>query len=218
MAFRGKKRVGRRKKGFSRRRKSYGRRKAGPSTGIQNTYRWFRWSDPNILTLAASSNSAQSAHTFRLSDILDYLSYTPIFDQYKLCGVVCRWRLIYDPTTQVLANQAVYPDIYVSVDHDDDTALTVPREYMAYSKCKNGVLKPDKWFTYSCKPTMAAQVFATTILSGYSPKTGYIDCVYATVPHYGIKVGIFTPGYLNAANDIKIEFQTFYKFMFKNAR
>ena len=133
-----------------------------------------------------------------MSDIADYTAYTSLFAP--------------------LANQGVYPDIYVTADHDDDNTLSVPWEYLSYSKCKTGVLKPGSWFTYKFHPTPNFQVYLSAVSTGYGISQGAcLNCAYASIPHYGLKVGVFTPGLIAACTDIKIEIQLAYNFVFKNA-
>ena len=61
---------------------------------------------------------------FQLADMPEYSKFTDIFDQHKIRKVIIRFRLVYDPAKAPLANQAVYPDMYRTVDHDDNNSLT----------------------------------------------------------------------------------------------
>ena len=223
MAFKGKKR-------FSKKRRTYGRkmmkkrwsRKSNLMNpgNMQNYYVVKKWGDLQT-AVSFSSNNLNGALNFQLADMPEYSKFTDIFDQYKIRTVMVRFRLIYDPATAPLANQGVYPDIFATVDHDDNNGLTAQSQYTAYSKCKTGILKPYTWFNYKLHPSVAEQVYLNTTLSGYAAgKSGgkFIDSVYVTVPHYGLKYGIFTPGGITPAAPIYFQFQVYYDVLFKNAR
>ena len=187
---------------------------------MQNYYVVKKWGD---LSAAQSftGNNSNGALSFFLSDMPEYSKFTDIFDQYKIRTVMVRFRLIYDPTTAPLANQGVYPDIFATADHDDNIGLTAQSQYTAYSKCKTGVLKPYTWFNYKLHPSVAEQVYLNTTLTGYAagkPGGKFIDSVYVTVPHYGLKFGIFTPGGITPAAAIYYQYQVYYDVLFKNAR
>ena len=76
------------------------------------------------------------------------------------------------------------------------------------------------WFTFTLHPTVAEQVYLNTTLSGYAAGLGgkFVDSVYVTIPHYGLKYSIYTPGGITPAAPISFQYQIYYDVLFKNAR
>ena len=89
----------------------------------------------------------------------DYTSYTSLFDQYKIKSVTLQFRLITNPDDNLLENSTtanqntVFPDFYVTVDHDDINVPSSISQLQHYGKCKDGILRPNSWFTYELRPT-----------------------------------------------------------------
>ena len=91
------------------------------------------------------------------------------------------------------------------MDHDDFTVPSGAEYMLQYAKMKQGVLKADRWFTYTFHPSVNAQVYNGVSSVGY---------VVPTKPHYALKWYFVTPGGLTTAYTITYEVQFFYDISF----
>ena len=195
-------------------------RKSAIGRPMQNTYQWRRCGTVKYYSIATSAAADAQALSFRLSDLTNYTSFTDLFDQYRINKVTMKVRLISPPEDATTVNTTFYPDFYVTVDHDD---LTVPSgaEYMLqYAKMKQGVLKADRWLTYTFHPSVNAQVYNGVSSVGYvvPNKPQWCDVAFSDIPHYALKWYCVVPGGLTTAYTIPYEVQFFYDISFKNAR
>lgn len=162
------------------------------------------------------------AQTFTLANHLtNYTEFTAMFDQYRLRSVVYKVRMMRPPeAASTGANSQYYPDIYVTVDHDDSTVPTSVNEIQQYGKCKSGILKPNYWFKYKCYPTAAMQLYRTATSTAYAPlkNNTWIDCSYTDVPFYGIKVGIDCTSFGAPTSNQYYEVRCYMTWEFKNSR
>jgi hypothetical protein len=194
---------------------------------MSNYFKVVRRSTPSNITLATGTSQITGAANFQLSNMTNYSELTTLFDQYRIKKIICYFRLVADPAGATIPNsttanqQASCLDIIATVDHDDDNALTTWAAHAEYSKSKTGVLKHDRWFKYAFYPTAANQIY-NGVTSGYAPmKPGtWIDLAYASVPHYGLKYLIRTPGafVLGVGQNIYIEVNYTYVVEFRNVR
>jgi hypothetical protein len=79
-----------------------------------------------------------------------------------------------------------------TVDHDDNTVPTSLDTLQQYGKAKQGILKPNTWFTYKCHPTAAMMIYKTAVGTAYGPSSSkqWFDCNNVDIPFYGCKVGV----------------------------
>lgn len=174
------------------------------------------------ITIPSGTNSTTIAYFFTLAAWLsNYTEFTPLFDQYRLRRVIMKFRLVppseanNTPTTLQF-----YPDIAVTVDHDDANTPTTIDEIKQYGKCKTGVLQPNTWFTYRCYPTASMQLYRTATTTGYAPlkNNQWLDLGYTDIPYYGIKVGVDYSSLGTLAANAAVEVRVHMTWEFKSAR
>lgn len=173
------------------------------------------------LNIPVGVNGAYWAFAPTLGDITNSSEFTVLFDQYRLRSVIVKFRLISPPeannTPSILQ---YYPDIAVTVDHDDATAPTSYDTLLQYGKVKQGILRPNTWFNYKCHPTAAVMYYRTSTTTAYGPASSkqWFDCNNADIPFYGIKAGVNYGSIGTLTSAVNIEIRMVYVFEFKNSR
>lgn len=170
---------------------------AGPKqyiANINNTpIRYSReFSFPNLVILATNT-AVYNSYYFTISQLPNYAEFTPLFDQYRIRTIVMKFRLIAPPeANNTTLTQQYYPDIAVTVDHDDNATVTAIETIWQYGKCKRGILRPNEWFVYKCHPTAALQLYRTAATTAYAPakNTMWMDLAQNDMPYYGVKTAI----------------------------
>ena len=192
MAYK-RKRVMSRKPRKGGRRKSYRRRQQRIVSLNRGVVSYAREITGNNLTILSGNNAVFATYTFTLAQALpNYAELTNVFDQYRIVYVIAKFRLIAPPeATNTPALQQFYPDIACAVDHDDSNTATSMTYLYEFGKCKTGILTPNKWFTYKCRPTALSTVYrGVTSAYAVAPWKTWIDAAYTDVPHYALKVGV----------------------------
>lgn len=175
----------------------------------------------NNLNIPIGSNWIGFSNYFTIANLPNLTEFTGLFDQYRIRTVIMKFRLVNPPEgAAVTAPSQFYPDIYVTVDHDDNVTPTSVDSVLQYGKCKRGVLRPNQWFTYKCHPTPALQLYRTATTTAYAPakSTMWLDLAQTDCPFYGIK-GIISneaSGVVNAT--LAIECHIVMYVQFKNSR
>lgn len=175
----------------------------------------------NNLQITTGSNWMSWATTFSAGTLPNITEFSNLFDVYRIRRVTIKLRLVQPPeATNTPATSQFYPDVYVTVDHDDATIPPSVDSVLQYGKCKRGVLRPNRWFTYSFYPTTSIQLYRGPTTTGYAPmKNGaWLDLAYTDVPYYGLK-GVISneaAGVTTAA--LAVEYHTVYTIQFKNNR
>lgn len=173
------------------------------------------------LAILVGTNGTQWAYAFTLSNSLtNYTEFTNLFDQYRLKSVMIKFRLVQPPeANNTSLTGQYYPDIVVSVDHDDNSTPAGYDTIQQYGKSKQGILKPDKWFTYKCHPTAVVQMYKTATTTGYGPasRNQWFDCNYIDIPFYGIKMSVKYPWNLQTSQ-VLVEIRAVTIWQFKNSR
>lgn len=172
-----------------------GRMRIRGTTNVMTVHRWLL---PGQITIGAGSNSYRVAYAPNVGQLPDITQFASLFDQFRLLKVIFQVRMVNNPNLLQEPNSSTspgigfYPDVYVTVDHDDSSLPTDPNYMMQYSKCKSGILKPNTWFTYSCRPTTNKQLYLTSATTSYAieKNTTWIDIANSSTPYYGIKMVI----------------------------
>ena len=78
------------------------------------------------VNIPLGSNAVYNAWFFTIGAHLPgYNRFTSLFDQYRLKTVVLKVRMLQPPeASSTTGTQQYYPDIYMTVDHDDSNVPT----------------------------------------------------------------------------------------------
>lgn len=175
----------------------------------------------NNLTIGTGSNWMAFASAFTVSQLPNLTEFNSLFDCYRIRCIIAKWRLVQPPEAQnTPATSQFYPDIYVTVDHDDATVPTSVDYVLQYGKCKRGLLRPNRWFRYKFYPTAALQLYRTATTTAYAPAKNsmWLDLTQTDTPYYGLK-GIISneASGLTTAN-LNIEYHITMVVQFKSSR
>lgn len=175
----------------------------------------------NNLVLTTGNNKIFFGYAMSLDGMPNYSEFTSLFDVYRIKGVTFKFRLIQPPEAQnTPATSQFYPDIGVTVDHDDANAPTLVEDVLQYGKCKRGILRPNRWFKYRCHPTPAIQLYRTSTTTAYAPAKNsmWLDLAYVNTPYYGIKGFISNEAAGLTTAPLAVEVRVIYYVQFKNSR
>lgn len=175
----------------------------------------------NNLTIPIGDNKCFFASSFGVSAIPQIAEFTALFDQYRIRGVIAKFRLVQPPeATNTAATSQFYPDIYVTVDHDDAATPTTVDQILQYGKCKRGILRPNRYFTYRFFPTAALQLYRSATTTAYAPAKNsmWMDLAQTDMPYYGLKGCVSNEAAGVATAAIAIEYHIVMRVQFKNSR
>lgn len=128
------------------------------------------------------------AMQFQLNQVLEHADMTQLFDKYKIKGVKVTIIPLGQPSTNATTSPLAdtnYPTIAIAVDNDDASLPSSWNQVAVKQDCKIKKLN-NPVSVYIRNPKMAKQIYDGAT-SAYSPGTGFIDCNYSDVPHYGLK-------------------------------
>lgn len=175
----------------------------------------------NNLVLASGNNKIFFGYAFNLENLPNYSEFTSLFDVYRIKGITAKFRLVQPPEAQnTPATSQFYPDIYVTVDHDDANAPTAVDDVLQYGKCKRGILRPNQWFTYRCHPTPAIQLYRSGTTTAYAPAKNsmWLDLAYTNTPYYAIKGCVSNESAGLTTANLNVEVHMIMYVQFKNSR
>lgn len=181
------------KKRMLRRRKynKRGYRKIASKVNLKRQVHYF--SRKAYLTTIVSANlnvPTLTSLSFKLNDIPSVADYTALFDQYKLSFVKLNFKLTVDPSAQTAVN-AFYPTMYYCPDYDDITVPGSLNELREHGRCRQVVLRPNRYTTVKMKPAVLTEVLRNTGTTTLSPKwRQWIDMAHPDTLHYGLKYAI----------------------------
>lgn len=174
------------------------------------------------INIPIGSSAVYNAWYFTLGAHLPgYTRFTGLFDQYRLYSVTFKMRMLQPPeATGTTGNQQFYPDVYCTVDHDDNNVPTDTDYVRKYGKCKSGILVPNKWFTYKCHPTAAIQLYRTATTTSYAPAPMgiFLDLNQTDTPYYGIKTAVDASALTAQTSAWFFEVRAYLEWDFKNTR
>lgn len=156
------------------------------------------------------------AYQFQLSYVPNSAEFTALFDAYRINKVVVKFM----PTgTQVLVNSASNPEeapiCHAVIDYNDANAPTSADELRQYANVRTFPINKPQTFVF--RPRTATPVYRDGLSAAYlqnSPRL-FIDCSYADVPHYGMKV------WVQGGNTVQVyrtRIEVIYYFSFKNTK
>lgn len=144
------------------------------TNGIANTYR---------------------AWSFSLDQLPNFTEFTNLFDSYRIDKIVMRFIAVHAQQVSAEVNNAAavtvtQPRVYTVIDYDDDAVPTSITELTQYSNCK--IRQAGKSFKVILQPKVAVQVYRSAVTTAYAaPDKGTkLDCAYADVPHFGVKLAM----------------------------
>lgn len=222
------------KRKFSSRRRSVGRKRrrtrfkgkrVPPKRAIlainKHPLSYIREIPANNLTIPLGDNKLYFANSFAIGALPNIAEFTPLFDQYRIRYIIAKFRLVAPPEANaVTAQSQFYPDIYVTVDHDDAVTPTAVDQVLQYGKCKRGILRPNRWFKYKFYPTAALQLYRSATTTAYAPAKNsmWMDLANTDMPYYGLKGVISNEASGVTVAPIAIEYHLVYCAQFRNCR
>jgi len=156
-----------------------------------------------------------AAYQFALSDLTDYTNWISVFDQYRIDEIQAVIRPLSTSVGLQIPTSIKPPLIYTVVDYDDATAPTTILELKQYSNCAISLYET---VVVHIKPHMALAAYSGSVFTSFANAQGqWIDAASASVPHYGIKIGI-EGGDSGQVNLQVVDISVRYKVSFKNIR
>lgn len=151
--------------------------------GIQDTL--------NIATNTNETHSIFGAFQFRLSQIVNFLKWTALYDQYKFRGCAITLMPVntdpYESRNATATTTVFVPIFYSHVDYDDVNTPTTVQQVTCNPHAKKQPLKGQAY--QYIKPKMSLTLTdtgtATTFNEVQEPK--WIDCNSPAVDHLGLK-------------------------------
>jgi len=147
-------------------------------------------------TVASSNTTAFGSQTFQLFDIPQYLSYTALYEEYKIDKIVFSLKALQNVSVGVTSTAANYLStlgmIHSTVDYNDAVAPTTIQSMMNDSTYKGTVSSRNHTRTFV--PRWLNDV-ASNVAN--QSKTGWLNTDTTSVSHYGVKWA-FEGGYTNA--------------------
>ena len=126
------------------------------------------------------------AMQFSLSQVLNPLEFSSLFDRYKITGV--KISIKYNANSESgVAPFTAQPAINWVPDYDGVDAVTVAALRQRQG-IKRKVFNDNRLVKMSVSPRLSGLTFNTGLSNGYSiepPK--WLDCDYRDIPHFGIK-------------------------------
>lgn len=123
------------------------------------------------------------AMSFRLNDVIQSTEFTSMFDQYKISGV--KVRITWNCTQGEISGGIPAPRMMYSIDEDDKNIPT-ELEIRAKNSMKIHQFGQGRPLTLYIKPRLKRTVQGG-VGSAYGPAKAWLDCSYATTPHFGLK-------------------------------
>lgn len=183
------------------------------------THNFVERTNSTQIVVAQESAAVGLFKDFSLSQCLNALEYTTLFEYYKINKAVVEFRYK-GPSTPAYTTingtgtqnneivNEVNPVLYFKVDHNDINAdsLTKMKESMRTHEHQFTNNKPN--FTITLKPAVQVEAYKSAIASTYMPKWGqWLSTADNSVPHYGLKC-YAVAGLGSSANMGAIEVQT----------
>lgn len=133
--------------------------------------------------------------TFQLDDCYNKVSYSKLFEYYKLDKIIVEFAYKADgnPSQTLTGTNLTTPNeqnpmIYFKVDHNDITNDTLDVMKASARTRKFQFTNNNPNFTIQIKPAVQDEVYKSAVASTYVPKWGqWLTMNDLTVPHYGLK-------------------------------
>lgn len=149
----------------------------------------------------------------QINDIVNFAQFTDVYDAYRINKVTL--NVEYLSNVASAASASVMPTLYMYWDQDDaavPASLSSINSKMGVRRIQCGDRMKTQW-TMSYKPTVAAALLQGTtdvitdkLGAAEVRKSPWINCLFPTVKHYGVKMVIadlYAPGQNNIANGFR---------------
>ena len=124
-------------------------------------------------------------------DLPGYNEIAVLFDQYRIDKV--DMEIYWTKNSSAAVAVTPVPMLHIANDYNDAITIFTNNTISEYANCRtiqlntagfnaNGCIK------HSCKPKQANMIFNQGISTAYSERTGFVDCTYGNVSHYGTKI------------------------------
>ena len=126
------------------------------------------------------------AMSFSLSQVVNPLEFSSLFERYKILGVsiTLKCNTNYYPGNSVFN---ALPAIHYVPDYDDATPQTIAA-FRQRQHIKRQTFDSNRLCKLSVKPKMSSLVYNTALTNGYEVSAPrWLDTDYRDVPHFGIK-------------------------------
>lgn len=180
----------------------------------------------SFITCTAAKKSCAFSVAFQLRDLPNLTDFTALFDSYMITGVMLQIKMIDNPDAYHVANTDplvtskvnFYPTLWYVPDHDDNNNVTLA-QIKEFDRVRHKVLYPNRETNIMLRPTTLAQVYRSSITTGYAEnkKRQWLDMANTDIPHYGLKC-IFDFEGLSPASTFRFKVNVKYFFSCKNVR
>jgi hypothetical protein len=152
--------------------------------------------------LLQSSSFINLALAVTLSQVPNASSFGAVFDQYRIAEIEATIR----PTFNVGVSGMKTPYFYSVIDYDDATVLAGATTYLGYNNCTTSMYETvvRKWVPHVAGALLDA---STSIVATENQVAPWIDMADATVPHYGLKIGVDASGGASPLQAFSITFR-----------
>lgn len=131
----------------------------------------------------STTADVNTSYIAQLSQVPGYTEFTSLFDCYKIKAI--KWRFSPRANSAEVGTNLGLVKMFSAIDYDDNTPVNLT-DLLQYESLKT--TSTDKDHVRYVKPRIAKQVFQSAPNPAYAPTTGWLDCDYPTVPHYGLKL------------------------------
>lgn len=155
-----------------------------------------------------TSVSQFSSKFWSSGDIIQFGSYSSVFDQYKIDFIEV-WLTPFGPAVAAGYNKNIH--IYSAVDYDDANA---PTGLTAISQYENAVItRPSEGHYVKFRPHIAEAAYGGAFTQFLNKPSSWIDVASTSVQHYGFKFGCES----TLANaDLQLDMETRITVSFRN--
>ncbi len=145
---------------------------------------------PNYFQIGAGAGDTFAQKNFMLSEVPGAGDFTSLYDQYKIKGVSYKLLPRYN-TAQTGSIQ--HTRVFSVLDYDDDVASTSIGQLTQYQNLKmtSSIVTHSRYLVP--KSLAAVGDSGITPVSG-SPGSRWVDVALSSLEHYGIKIGVQSPG------------------------
>jgi len=162
-----------------------------------------------------SAPSTGFAYQFQLNQLPNYQEFTALFDAYRINCVVLRMtpmNTVFKGNTD--ANNENTPTVYAAIDYNNADSPTSADEMKQYANVLVFPMYQSR--NFKIRPRLAIPVYRPGATAAYiqQPKQ-WIDCNYADVPHYGLRVWVEAG---QARNAFRTTIECTYYMTFRNLK
>lgn len=140
--------------------------------------------------LSAPTSDGGWGYAFQLDQLPNYLEFSALYDFYKIRAVEVIWELT--PTAAATTKTSnIMPVVLAYPDYDDSTAPASLSDALQASQMERLQLSEARTSARRMiMPHVSYGVAGAATNLGGSQRSGFIDCSYAGVGHFGVKFWI----------------------------